>query len=223
MKLAVSNLIAHRVRNRKTFVMYALALAFIVFITVSANQQIQVASYNQMKSDGASITCVCRLCSHGILSSCAAQQYVCRVLCRIDGWGYDWERFERIESVLAASNVSSKLLGHSWSTAPLHSNYAAPNEMEAAVSCDCCRLVNQPVLTAVCWGVCQSAVNLGRVYSARSVPIGIMPTLFDSWYSQFFTVGSRGSSSLSIASQLYTARGSQGVRVCNVNILLSCV
>ena len=55
-KLAVSNLVAHRIRNRKTMVMYALALAFIIFITTAANQQIQVAQYNQMKADGAPIT-----------------------------------------------------------------------------------------------------------------------------------------------------------------------
>lgn len=56
--LAVSNLIAHRIRNRKTMVMYSLALAFIVFITVASNQQIQVAQYAQMQSNGAPITCV---------------------------------------------------------------------------------------------------------------------------------------------------------------------
>lgn len=53
--LAVSNLIAHRVRNRKTMVMYSLALAFIVFLTVASNQEIQVAQYNQMQANGAPI------------------------------------------------------------------------------------------------------------------------------------------------------------------------
>jgi hypothetical protein len=56
--LAVSNLIAHRIRNRKTMVMYALALAFIVFITVAANQQIQIAQFRQMRDDGAPISSV---------------------------------------------------------------------------------------------------------------------------------------------------------------------
>lgn len=59
-KLAVSNLIAHRIRNRKTMVMYSLALAFIVFLTVAANQEIGAAQALQLQSDGAPIVCVCR-------------------------------------------------------------------------------------------------------------------------------------------------------------------
>lgn len=35
--LVLKNLIAHRVRNRKTTIMYALALGFIIFITVAFN------------------------------------------------------------------------------------------------------------------------------------------------------------------------------------------
>ena len=58
-RLTVANLVAHRVRNRKTFVMYSLALAFIVFLTVAANQEIQVAQFVQMQQSGAPITCVC--------------------------------------------------------------------------------------------------------------------------------------------------------------------
>ena len=38
--LAVTNLIAHRPRNRKTTLMFALALALIVFVTVAANQEV---------------------------------------------------------------------------------------------------------------------------------------------------------------------------------------
>ena len=57
-RLATSNLIAHRLRNRKTMVMYALSLSFIVFITVAATQQIQSARYQQMYYSGAPITYV---------------------------------------------------------------------------------------------------------------------------------------------------------------------
>ncbi len=56
--LATSNLVAHRLRNRKTMIMYALSLSFIVFITVAATQEIKSAQYEQMYYSGAAITYV---------------------------------------------------------------------------------------------------------------------------------------------------------------------
>lgn len=52
-----SNLSAgHRSRNRKTVIMYALSIAFIVFITVAASAQIQSATFTAQSRQGAPLT-----------------------------------------------------------------------------------------------------------------------------------------------------------------------
>ena len=43
--IATKNLVAHRVRNRKTTIMYTLSLAFIVFITVTFSVQTETAKF----------------------------------------------------------------------------------------------------------------------------------------------------------------------------------
>lgn len=55
LKLAAGNLIAHRLRNRKTVLMYSLSISFIVLITVAAEQQIKSASYRTQEANGAPI------------------------------------------------------------------------------------------------------------------------------------------------------------------------
>ena len=57
-RIATSNLVAHRLRNRKTMIMYALSLAFIVFITVAATQQIEASRFRRMYFSGAPVTYV---------------------------------------------------------------------------------------------------------------------------------------------------------------------
>eukprot|EP00997_Jenningsia_sp_PLL12_P007709 NODE_437_length_1745_cov_105.254127_g368_i0.p1 GENE.NODE_437_length_1745_cov_105.254127_g368_i0~~NODE_437_length_1745_cov_105.254127_g368_i0.p1 ORF type:complete len:543 (+),score=174.78 NODE_437_length_1745_cov_105.254127_g368_i0:24-1631(+) len=47
--LILKNLVAHRKRNRKTTIMYALSLAFIIFISVSFDLQIETYRYNVMR------------------------------------------------------------------------------------------------------------------------------------------------------------------------------
>ena len=54
-KLAMGNLIAHRLRNRKTFLMYSLAVSFIVLLTVAAEQQIRTATYADQQRNGAAL------------------------------------------------------------------------------------------------------------------------------------------------------------------------
>lgn len=51
-QLARGNLIAHRERNRKTTIMYSVSLAFIVFIAVAANQQLQTQLYTAKQAAG---------------------------------------------------------------------------------------------------------------------------------------------------------------------------
>ena len=47
------NLTAHRVRNRKTTIVYSLSLSFILFVSVSYSTQISALYYSRQKSDGA--------------------------------------------------------------------------------------------------------------------------------------------------------------------------
>ena len=53
--LTMGNLIAHRPRNRKTILMYALSVAFIALIMVVAEQQVMGAAYRQQQRNGAPI------------------------------------------------------------------------------------------------------------------------------------------------------------------------
>lgn len=54
-RLAISNLVSHRVRNRKTMIMYALSIAFIVFISTAANLQIQSTEYRVRQEAGCQV------------------------------------------------------------------------------------------------------------------------------------------------------------------------
>lgn len=51
--LVVKNLIAHRLRNRKTSIMYALSIAFILFIVSAYQLEIWTAKARQLKNQGA--------------------------------------------------------------------------------------------------------------------------------------------------------------------------
>lgn len=50
--IVLKNLTAHRVRNRKTTIMYSLSLGFILFITVAYKTEIQAAQYNSLQKSG---------------------------------------------------------------------------------------------------------------------------------------------------------------------------
>lgn len=51
--LVQKNLAAHRIRNRRTAVMYSLSLAFVLFILISYDMQIRSSSYSTKQSHGA--------------------------------------------------------------------------------------------------------------------------------------------------------------------------
>lgn len=51
-KLVLKNLVAHRIRNRKTTIMYALSLGFIIFINVSFNVTIDSFIYSIQRNKG---------------------------------------------------------------------------------------------------------------------------------------------------------------------------
>eukprot|EP01125_Pyxidicula_operculata_P017807 TRINITY_DN6288_c0_g1_i1.p1 TRINITY_DN6288_c0_g1~~TRINITY_DN6288_c0_g1_i1.p1 ORF type:complete len:684 (-),score=67.92 TRINITY_DN6288_c0_g1_i1:50-2053(-) len=46
------NMMAHRVRNRKTTIMYAISLGFIIFVSIAASLQISTFEYRQQQSKG---------------------------------------------------------------------------------------------------------------------------------------------------------------------------
>ena len=50
------NLIAHRARNRKTSIMFALSLGFIIFITVAYAMEITSARFRELQQNGQSVT-----------------------------------------------------------------------------------------------------------------------------------------------------------------------
>eukprot|EP00771_Trimastix_marina_P001974 gnl/Trimastix_PCT/3084.p1 GENE.gnl/Trimastix_PCT/3084~~gnl/Trimastix_PCT/3084.p1 ORF type:complete len:1042 (+),score=324.90 gnl/Trimastix_PCT/3084:72-3197(+) len=51
--LVLKNLVAHRLRNRKTTLMYAISLGFIIFIAISADLQIKSLSFRLIRDNGA--------------------------------------------------------------------------------------------------------------------------------------------------------------------------
>lgn len=53
--LALKNLVAHRIRNRKTAIMYSLALAFIVFINIAAAAQVAISRFRVRQDVGADL------------------------------------------------------------------------------------------------------------------------------------------------------------------------
>lgn len=54
-QVVLKNLVAHRVRNRKTTIMYALSLGFIIFINVTYQMQMSTMTYQTEQSNGAYI------------------------------------------------------------------------------------------------------------------------------------------------------------------------
>uniref|UniRef100_A0A6T7MP60 ABC3 transporter permease C-terminal domain-containing protein n=1 Tax=Hanusia phi TaxID=3032 RepID=A0A6T7MP60_9CRYP len=53
------NLIAHRIRNRKTTLMYSLSLAFVVFVIVLLSMQIEQFKLNQLRKNGSVLAMYC--------------------------------------------------------------------------------------------------------------------------------------------------------------------
>ena len=53
--LVTKNLVAHRKRNRKTTLMYAISLAFIIFVSVSFDLQVETYRYQSLRSYGTEV------------------------------------------------------------------------------------------------------------------------------------------------------------------------
>ncbi len=98
LQLSLANLVAHRRRNRKTTIMYALSLAFIVFITVAANQEVQSATFLVQQRAGAPIT---------------IQPAEPPPLSELEGSPYE-ATMARMDAVLASLKARGLVREHSW-------------------------------------------------------------------------------------------------------------
>ncbi len=54
-KIVLKNLVAHRIRNRKTTMMYAVSLGFVIFITVAFTTEMESAKAQTIKQEGANM------------------------------------------------------------------------------------------------------------------------------------------------------------------------
>ena len=70
--VVIKNLVAHRVRNRKTSIMYALSIGFIIFIVVSYDVQIKSIVYENQQRNG----CLFRARRHQGISNPGALEMV---------------------------------------------------------------------------------------------------------------------------------------------------
>ncbi|KAJ5072648.1 hypothetical protein M0811_01663 [Anaeramoeba ignava] len=114
--MVLKNLIAHRVRNRKTTIMYALSLGFIIFIAIQFNLQLTSVEYSIKQQNG---------CEMQILS----------------GYGSSSHGIQRIRNISAfedyASN-NSKIKSFSWVSQDLalaignlnYANLSIPSRVE---------------------------------------------------------------------------------------------
>lgn len=85
------NLIAHRMRNRKTTVVFALAIGFIIFVSASYETQVTSLYFRWEKSDAAWV--------------------------RVVSGGFDRTTVETLEQF--AAEHASEVTGYAWRTATL--------------------------------------------------------------------------------------------------------
>eukprot|EP00708_Paratrimastix_pyriformis_P002012 GAFH01000750.1.p1 GENE.GAFH01000750.1~~GAFH01000750.1.p1 ORF type:complete len:1070 (+),score=469.34 GAFH01000750.1:43-3252(+) len=98
--LAVKNLVAHRLRNRKTTLMYAISIGFIIFISVTAKLNIESFKFNTIKQ-------------HGVRMKCQAGGY------DATGHIHGVQSAELLEAL--PERFPGKVLGYSWSSHGLNS------------------------------------------------------------------------------------------------------
>ncbi|CAG9319834.1 unnamed protein product [Blepharisma stoltei] len=110
--MIVKNLAAHRLRNRKTTVMYALALAFIIFLSVMAEMQLTAASYRNLQSHGVKLVVQADPKTDDILPSHNLQLVVDNYGDIIDS--YSWVTKELIQVIDEADATLLKNLGKAY-------------------------------------------------------------------------------------------------------------
>ena len=110
--LVVKNLVAHRMRNRKTSIMYATALGFIIFMTTAIRIELQSLMFSQMRKFGADLqlgigTNVMRGdIPTGLLNINAFEEY-CRSEPLITGFSYRTFFLEQINTTMTSHDMIS--------------------------------------------------------------------------------------------------------------------
>lgn len=113
------NLTAHRVRNRKTTIVYSLSLSFILFVSVSYTTQISALYYTRQKSDGAFVRIDSALPSTVTSRASSTQGFTPAVIERLEQFamnnrkhigGYGWRSKMTYRSDTRIAN-----LGHAFS------------------------------------------------------------------------------------------------------------
>ena len=106
------NLIAHRMRNRKTSIMFALSLGFIIFITVAYDMEITSAKFRELQLNGQSVTVTSR---NGYWDVNAVAEWE-RFLAQsplVDDWGWITNRLGAISGEYDSTYMTN--LGHAYS------------------------------------------------------------------------------------------------------------
>jgi len=172
LQLSLANLVAHRRRNRKTTIMYALSLAFIVFITVAANQEVQSATFAVQQRNGAPIT---------------LQPADPPPIEELQGSQYELT-MARVDATLASLKARGLVREHSWRS----TRWSGATDGTT---------VSNPGIT-----------NLGRTVESIGIqPRSVSPKFWDATYPQYTVLSQEDPrSGLSLGSQYYSARGSQG-------------
>lgn len=97
-QLTLKNLVGHRMRNRKTMIMYALSISFIVLIAVAAEMELQSATFETQQEEGVPI----------------------RV--RWASWGGStptWATVRRLEQALDDPEIKPLIANTAWVSQPL--------------------------------------------------------------------------------------------------------
>ena len=108
------NLIAHRARNRKTSIMFALSLGFIIFITVAYAMEITSARFRELQQNGQSVTASVRGgASYWDMDAVADYEQYLSKSELVDDWAWMTNRMAT-QSTEWSSTVMTNL-GHAYS------------------------------------------------------------------------------------------------------------
>ena len=224
LRLALGNLVAHRLRNRKTFAMYSLAVSFVVLVTVAAEQQLRTAAYAQQQRNGAPVVVRAPLEPDGVSTR-----------------GFDPAVAAAVEAVVASFSLkgapgaaagvprrADAFVGASaWASVRLDD--ALAQTLDAVGSVDGTAAAAAPARAqGRLYAKTAFLVNVGRTLAWTIYPQAVSPALFASAaadadapsatfsaYNVFSEadVAPAEESALPLSEQLYTARGSQGAVV----------
>lgn len=110
--LILKNLAAHRLRNRKTAIMYALALSFIIFLSVMASVQLKAATFRALRFKGVKMSVNAEVWGDAILPSLSLQNIIDQYNDIIES--YSWVTKALDEVVLDIDDTLLKNLGKAY-------------------------------------------------------------------------------------------------------------